>query len=146
MGFSIRVNGEEVHSVDVDSRLVTGVHVYTPAGEASAAGFGFSDDFLNIVLDVQSDTSLPVVEDNARLERAAWREENPETLTYNENAARIEREREAVEKASAGADSADKGQRIEEARVNAAFGTESNVVETDTEKSTSTTKKEKVSS
>ena len=136
-GFSIRINGKEVHSVDVDPRLVTGVHVYTPAGEASASGLGFTDNFLNIVLDVQSDTALPVAEDNARLALAEYRDENPEVLNHNENAARIEREREAVANSSGKS-----AEEVEGARVNAAFGIE----EEKPQAATTTTKKEKVSS
>lgn len=89
MSFNIKVDGQTVHEVDVDPRLVTGVRLHSAAGESGVAGTPFSgegNDWVNLTLDLQQPTALPVVEDDARL---AAQEEGPqEVLTYNENAQR----------------------------------------------------------
>ena len=93
MAFNINVDGEKVHEVDIDPRLVTGVSLRTSQGEAGIAGSPFSgegNDYVNLVLIVQQPTALPVVEDDARLKA---QEEGPEeVLTYNENAQRMAEE------------------------------------------------------
>lgn len=91
MGFKINVDGETVHEVDIDPRLVTQVSLRTAAGEAGVAGSPFSgegNDYVNLVLKVQQPTALPVVEDDARLKA---QEEGPEeVLTTNEVAQKAE--------------------------------------------------------
>lgn len=89
MSFNIKVDGKTVHEVDIDPRLVTGVSLRSPAGEAGVAGSPFTgegNDWVNLVVVTQQPTALPVVEDNARIKA---QEEGPEeVLTYNENAQR----------------------------------------------------------
>lgn len=83
MSFEIRVDGVPVHEVDVDPRLVTRVHLHSVAGEAGVAGSpfnGLGSDWVNLTVDVQQPTALPVVEDDAR--QAA---EVNEVMTVNEN-------------------------------------------------------------
>ena len=94
MAFDIKVDGETVHTVDIDPRLVTQVSLRTAAGEAGIAGTPFSgegNDYVNLALIVQQPTALPVVEDDARL---AAQEDGPpaEVLTYNPVAQRSEEE------------------------------------------------------
>jgi hypothetical protein len=95
MSFNIQVNGDVVHEVDIDSRLVVQVKVLTAAGEAGIAGSPFSGEgsnWVNLVLVTQQPTALPVVEDDARL---AAQEEGPEeVLTYNPVAVAAEEEQE----------------------------------------------------
>lgn len=90
MGFDIKINDEVIHSVDIDPRLVTGVKIFTPTGEVAAAGFSMQQNSINIQLDYQVPDSLEVMEDDARLAKAAAAEENPEPLYHNVNAQRIE--------------------------------------------------------
>ena len=70
MSFDIKVDGETVHTVDIDPRLVTGARLHSAAGEAGVAAAPFSgteNDWVNLTLDIQQPTALPVVEDDARL-------------------------------------------------------------------------------
>jgi hypothetical protein len=88
MSFSVVLNGEKIHEMDIDPRLVTGVRLLTAAGEAGVGGSplrGLGSDSINIVLDIQQPNTLPMVEDDARL---AAEENKNEATTYNENARR----------------------------------------------------------
>jgi hypothetical protein len=95
MSFNIQVNGDVVHEVEIDSRLVVQVKVLTAAGEAGVAGVPFSGEgsnWVNLVLVTQQPTALPVKEDDARLKA---QEEGPEeVLTYNPVAQKAEEEQE----------------------------------------------------
>lgn len=90
MGFDICLNGEVIHTVDIDPRLVTGAHLFTAAGEAGTAGLPLNGDKINIELDYQLPSALPVQEDDARIAASQAAEENPVPLTHNVNARRME--------------------------------------------------------
>lgn len=92
MGFEIRVNGQAVHTVDIDPRLVIGAHIYTPTGEVAATGFSLDQNFINVQLDYQQANTLEVMEDDARLAKAAAVQNGDvvENLYPNENARREE--------------------------------------------------------
>lgn len=102
MAFNIKVNGENVHEMDVDPRLVTQVKLRSAQGEAGVAGSPFSgegNDWVELVVVTQQPTALPVVEDDARL---AAQEEGPEeVLTFNEVAVRAEEEAELTAEGAA---------------------------------------------
>jgi len=88
MGFSVILNGEKIHEVDVDPRLVTGVRLMTAAGEAGVGGSplnGLGSDSISLILDIQQPNTLPMIEDDARL---AAEEDKNEVTTYNVNAQR----------------------------------------------------------
>jgi hypothetical protein len=90
VGFTITLNGEKIHEMDVDPRLVTGVRLMTAQGEAGVAGSslnGVGSDTVGLIVDFQQSDTLPMVEDNARLEKSEAKAEN-EVTTYNENARR----------------------------------------------------------
>jgi len=102
VAFNIKVNGENVHEMDVDPRLVTQVKLRSAQGEAGVAGSPFSgegNDWVELVVVTQQPTALPVVEDDARL---AAQEEGPEeVLTFNEVAVRAEEEAELTAEGAA---------------------------------------------
>jgi hypothetical protein len=102
VAFNIKVNGETVHEVDVDPRLVTQVKLRSAQGEAGVAGSPFSgegSDWVDLVVVVQQPTALPVVDDDARLKA---QEEGPEeVLTFNEVAVKAEEETELTPEGSA---------------------------------------------
>jgi hypothetical protein len=102
VAFNIKVNGENVHEMDVDPRLVTQVKLRSAQGEAGVAGSPFSgegNDWVELVVVLQQPTALPVVEDDARL---AAQEDGPEeVLTYNEIAQRAEEEVELTPEGAA---------------------------------------------
>lgn len=92
-GFLIKVNGETVHEVDIDPRLVVSISLRSAQGEAGIAGSPFSGaghNWVNLALVVQQPSALPVVEDDMRL--ASQEEGVNEVLTYNEIAVRAEEE------------------------------------------------------
>lgn len=122
MSFGIKVNGETVHEVDIDPRLVTGARLHTSAGEAGVGATPFSgvgSNWINVTLDVQQPTVLPVLEDDARLafeESAA----DKEIQAYNEVAQRTEAiaevEQEYADKSAESDEdlSVEKGQAVED--------------------------------
>jgi hypothetical protein len=90
VAFEIRVDGETVHEIDIDPRLVTGVSLMSAQGEAGVAGSplsGEGNNWVNLTLKVQQPTALPVVEDNARL---AAEENKDEYLVHNPVAVQTE--------------------------------------------------------
>jgi hypothetical protein len=95
MSFNIQVNGDVVHEIDIDPRLVVSVSLRTAQGEAGVAGSPFSgegNDYVNLAIITQQPTALPVMEDDARLKA---QEEGPEeVLSYNPVAVAAEEERE----------------------------------------------------
>jgi hypothetical protein len=89
VSFDIKVDGETVHTVDIDPRLVTGARLHSAAGEAGVAAAPFSgvgNDWINLTLDIQQPTALPVVEDDARLAL----ETPDEVLVHNPVAVQVE--------------------------------------------------------
>jgi hypothetical protein len=95
VGFTISLNGEKIHEVDIDPRLVTYIHLMTAAGEAGIAGSptsGIGSDSVSLVIDYVSPNTLPVKEameaeaaETARLESG-----EEELLNYNVNNERFE--------------------------------------------------------
>jgi len=161
MGFSVILNGEKIHEVDVDPRLVTGVRLMTAAGEAGVGGSplnGLGSDSISLILDIQQPTTLPMIEDDARL---AAEENMNEVTTYNVNAQReaaiAEVDAEYAKK-SADDPSKDYTEEYQAAREAAATGAETTPTDTpqedpvegtakdtstSTEKATTTTSKSK---
>ena len=118
MSFDIKVDGETVHTVDIDPRLVTGVRLHGASGEAgvSAAPFsGVGNDWVNLTLDVQQPTALPVVEDDARLAAQGDDPAEKEVLVHNPVAVQAEEDIvKAAEGAEAGGDTKELGSAKED--------------------------------
>ena len=107
MSFDIKVDGETVHTVDIDPRLVTGFRLHGASGEAgvSAAPFsGVGNDWVNLTLDVQQPTALPVVEDDARLAAQVNDPAEKKVLVHNPVAVQAE---EDIGKAAEGTEAAE---------------------------------------
>lgn len=95
MGFTISLNGEVIHELDIDPRLVSYVHLMTASGEAGVAGTptsGLGSDNIALVIDYVSENSLPVKEAVAAeaVEAARLESGTQEVLNYNVNNERFE--------------------------------------------------------
>jgi hypothetical protein len=95
VGFTISLNGEVIHEIDIDPRLVSFVHLMTAAGEAGVAGTpttGLGSDNISLVIDYVSENSLPVKEalEAEAAEAARLEEGKEEQLNYNVNNERFE--------------------------------------------------------
>lgn len=103
MSFDIKVNNETVHTVDVDPRLVTGIRLHNSQGEAGLGSSPFSgvgNDWVNLTLDIQQPTALPVMEDDARKE-AEETAKDKEVLVPNAVAVAAEAETELTSEGAA---------------------------------------------
>lgn len=79
-GFEIRVEGEVVHTVDIDPSLVERIHIEGPTGAVTTIGSAFNANHLNLKFEYRSYNNLEVLDEERR---AAWRERAEEEKIHS---------------------------------------------------------------